>query len=298
MPDVTTPRIVRTPDGRSLQVYAADDGPAGTVVLHHGTPFSALPYQPFLAAAAERGLRYVAYSRPGYSSSSPHPGRTVADAAADVGAVLDSLGVATFVAAGWSGGGPHALACAALLPERCLAAATFAGVAPYDADGLDWLSGMGQDNLDEFGAAAAGRDSLERYLDAVSGLVHITGPAISTAWEELISPPDAATLDGDFADWLAASMRDALRPGMAGWRDDDLAFVAPWGFDLAKIDRPVAVWQGNQDLMVPFAHGRWLGSAIPVAETHLRPGEGHLSLAVEAFAQILDGLLAASVESG
>ena len=216
MPDVTTPRIVQTPDGRSLQVYAADDGPAGTVVLHHGTPFSALPYQPFLAAAAERGLRYVAYSRPGYSSSSPHPGRTVADAAADVGAVLDSLGVGTFVAAGWSGGGPHALACAALLPDRCLAAATIAGVAPYDADGLDWLPEW---------VRTTSTNSAQRPLAGTAWNAtwmprpgSRTSPArrSSTAWQELISPPDAAALDGDFADWLAASMRDALRPGMDG----------------------------------------------------------------------------------
>ena len=297
MPRVTTPRVVHTPDGRHLQVYAAEDGSAGTVVLHHGTPFSALPYQPFLAAAAERGLRYVAYSRPGYGSSSPYPGRTVADAVGDVGAVLDSLGVGTFVTAGWSGGGPHALACAAMLPDRCLAAATIAGVAPYDAGGLDWSAGMGQDNLDEFAAAAAGWHSLERYLDAASGLAQITGPGVTTALHELISPPGTAALVGDFADWLAASLRDALRAGTDGWRDDDLAFVTPWGFDLTNIERPVAVWQGDQDRMVPFAHGRWLGSAILGAETHLRPGEGHLSLAVEAFGQILDGLLAASLRS-
>jgi pimeloyl-ACP methyl ester carboxylesterase len=297
MPGVTTPRVVQTPDGHCLYVHTAEDGSAGTVVLHHGTPFSALPYEPFLAAAAERGLRYVAYSRPGYGSSSPHAGRTVADAVADVGAVLDSVGVGTFVTAGWSGGGPHALACAALLPDRCLAAATIAGVAPYDAGGLDWLAGMGQDNLDEFGAAAAGRASLERYLDTASGLARVTSPGVSAAFHGLLSAPDAASLVGDFADWFAASLRDALRTGTAGWRDDDLAFVAPWGFDLTRIVRPVAVWQGDQDRMVPFAHGRWLGSAIPGAETHLRSGEGHLSLAIETFGQVLDGLLAASMRS-
>src|ERR1022692_2058517 len=152
------------PDQLTVQV-AADrsvefltGGPADglTLVFHSGTPAGLVAFQPLMDAAAARGLRTVLYARPGYGKSDPQPGRQVADAASDVAAILDQLGAANFVTAGWSGGGPHALASAALLPERCLAVATIAGVAPYAAAGLDWLAGMAADHVPEDGAAAAG----------------------------------------------------------------------------------------------------------------------------------------------
>src|SRR5580658_3573538 len=136
--------------GRQLEALASGPADALAVVLHNGTPAGLVAAPPAAAAAAERGLRLMLYSRPGYGASTPDPGRRVCGAAADLAAVLDGLGVAEFVTVGWSGGGPHALACAALLPGRCLAAATMAGVAPYQAEGLDWLAGMGAENLEEF----------------------------------------------------------------------------------------------------------------------------------------------------
>lgn len=283
---------VRTPDRRDLEVVLPA-GPADglTFVLQTGTPGGAVDIPQLTRAATERGLRTVAYSRPGYAGSTPAPGRTVADAAADVRTILDTLGVDEFVTVGWSGGGPHALACAALLPGRCLAAATLAGVAPHEAEGLDWLAGMGEENLTEFGAARAGEAELTRYLEGEApALATVTGAQVASALGGLVSEVDKAALTGEFADALAESFRRGMSTGIAGWRDDDLAFVRPWGFDLSSIRVPVAVWQGGQDRMVPYAHGTWLASRIPGARVRLSDDEGHLSL-VNQFGRILDDLL-------
>jgi pimeloyl-ACP methyl ester carboxylesterase len=257
------------------------EGPAGgqPLVMHHGTPGVAMALEPVAAAAARHGLRFVTHSRPGYSDSTPQPGRRVSDVADDVAILLDTLGAHDFVTLGWSGGGPHALACAALLPDRCQAAAIVAGVAPYDAEGLDWLAGMGEDNLAEFGAAATSKEALDEFLtEASAGLKDVQPDDIITAFGDLLSAVDQAALRGGLANYLAASCRAAVSRGYDGWRDDDLAFLAGWGIDLASIRVPVAVWQGDQDRMVPRDHGRWLGEHVAGATTHLVPGEGHLSL--------------------
>jgi pimeloyl-ACP methyl ester carboxylesterase len=241
-----------------------------------------------------RGWRLVAYARPGYAGSSRHEGRSVADAAADVAAILDRLGLGRFAALGWSGGGPHALACAALLADRCDAVATLAGVAPYDAAGLDFLAGMGQENVDELGAAAASRAELEALLAAWSEtLSTVTADEIAESLGGLVDDVDRAALTGEFAETMARMVRRALSTGTAGWVDDDLAFVRPWGFDLAAIAVPVSIWQGAHDRMVPFAHGQWLAAAIPGAQAHLFDDEGHLSLG-EQLPRILEDLVSRS----
>jgi len=280
-------------DGRRLEVLATGPADGLPLILHNGTPVGPVAYTPMADAAAERGLRLVICARPGYGDSTPRPGRRVADVTDDVAAVLDELGAPRFVTAGWSGGGPHALACAARLPGRCLAAATMAGVAPFTAEGLDWLAGMGEENVTEFGAAAAGVEQLTDYLDGeAADLATITGPEVADGLGDLVSSADKAAATGEFADYLAASFRAAVRTGIAGWRDDDLAFASDWGFTMAEAGAgaPVAVWQGDQDMMVPRAHGRWLAAHIPGARAHLLPGEGHLTLGY-TFGAILDDLL-------
>jgi pimeloyl-ACP methyl ester carboxylesterase len=253
-------------------------------------------------AAAIRGLRVVLAARPGYEGSTPRPGRRVVDVAQDTAAVLDDLGAATFVTLGWSGGGPHALACAAALPGRCLAAGSIAGVAPSTADGLDWLGGMAPENVAEFGAARRGAAALTEFLDREAAMMGaITGESVASSLGGLVIEADKAVLTGEFADHVAACLRTALSSGIAGWRDDDLAFVSDWGFSLGWASpspspvpgdpAPVAVWQGDQDQMVPFAHGQWLAARIRGARVHLMPGDGHLSMTVSAFDRILDDLL-------
>jgi pimeloyl-ACP methyl ester carboxylesterase len=278
---------VRTADGRRLDVLATGPGGGMTLVYHHGTPSGLVPMPPLIEAATARGMRTVMYSRPGYGGSTPQPGRCVADAADDVAAILDSLGAATFVTAGWSGGGPHALACAARLPGRCLAVASVAGVAPYLAADLDWMDGMAPENVEEAEAAVRGAAELSAFLDAqVSMLSAVSAADVAGALGALVSEADTAVLASGFAEFIAATLRTSVDAGSAGWRDDDLAFMHDWGFPL-DATAPAAIWQGGQDRMVPAAHGAWLAGHVPGARAHLLPGAGHLSLVASGWPEIL-----------
>ena len=284
--------LISLPDGREIDALTTGPEDGFPLVVHDGTPSGLVVHAEIAMAARDRGLRYVLIARPGYEGSTPRPGRRVRDVAADVAAVLDALGADTFVCIGMSGGGPHSLACAALLPGRCLAAASVAGIAPYKADGLDFLAGMGPENVTEFGFALQGADALTPYLEKeAEPLRAVTGEQITAAFGGLISGADAGVLTGEFAAELAASCRAAVREGIAGWRDDDLAFAADWGFSLDALAGRAAIWQGDQDLMVPFTHGQWLAAHIPGARVHLEPGAGHLTMIVTATGRILDDLL-------
>jgi pimeloyl-ACP methyl ester carboxylesterase len=281
--------------GRSLDVDVAGPDGGTPLVVHHGTPGDKTQYPPFAEAAAARGLRYVSASRPGYGGSSRQPGRAVADCAADTAAVLDHLGARHCYTVGASGGGPHALACAALLPDRVHACATVAGLAPYGAEGLDFLAEMGRENHEEFGAALAGPTQLQAYLESQARtLAQVTAGQLAEALGDLVSAVDVAALTGGFAAYLAESVHGAVGGGVWGWFDDDMAFTRPWGFALDDIAVPVVVWQGGQDRMVPFAHGRWLAARLPSARARLLPAEGHLSIVVAKFGEVVDELLASA----
>ena len=182
------------------------------------------------------------------------------DVVSDTAAVLAAIGATRCVVAGWSGGGPHALACAARL-DAAAAVLVIAGVAPYEAEGLDWMAGMGEDNVVEFGASLAGEDRLRPFLDeAREELKDVTAAGIITSLGSLLPDVDKAVLTDEFGEDMANGFHEALRIGVDGWLDDDLAFVKPWSFDLSEISVPTMIWQGSEDLMVPFAHGRWLSS--------------------------------------
>lgn len=283
--------FVTTPDGGSLEVLLAGPEAGFPVLFHVGTPSGAVPFPLLERAATERDLRTICYSRPGYGRSTPRSHGTVADDVTDMRAVLDHLGVDEFVTLGWSGGGPRALACAALLPGRCRAAATLAGVAPHDADGLDWLAGMGQENLDEFAAAARGEVALEEWLNLHgSALFTVTPDQVAAVLGDLASEVDRKALSGELAEFLVAAGRHAGRQGVSGWRDDDLAIMRGWGFDLGAVTVPVSIWQGAQDRMVPFAHGEWLAENVAGARAHLYDDEGHISLVMQ-LGRILDDLV-------
>jgi pimeloyl-ACP methyl ester carboxylesterase len=270
---------VRTPDGRVLEVHEGGDPAGPAVVAHHGTPAAGVLYGRDDALAAELGLRLIGYDRPGYGGSSRHRGRAVADAAADTLAILDALGIGRFATWGLSGGGPHALACAALARDRCVAATIVAGVAPYDAPGLDWTAGMGEDNVAEFAAAREGEEALAAYLEpGVPDLRDADPQELVAAMRSVLSDVDAAALAGGLGAYVAAATAHALVPGAGGWIDDDLAFAKPWGFALQAISVPVEIWQGQHDLMVPPDHGRWLADRVPGADFRFSPGDGHLSL--------------------
>jgi pimeloyl-ACP methyl ester carboxylesterase len=276
--------------GRELDVLRHGAPDAFPLVFHCGTPNAPAEFPSLFDAVARQGWQLVAHARPGYAGSTRHEGRSVADVAADVAAILDHIGQTEFAVLGWSGGGPHALACAALLPDRCRAAASLAGVAPYDAAGLDFLAGMGPENVEEFGAAASSHDELRAFLDRfAAGVRDVTPDQVADQLGGLIDHVDRGALTGDLAESLARMLRRAVSTGVDGWFDDDIAFVTPWGFDLEQITVPVAIWQGAHDKMVPFAHGQWLAQHIPNARVHLYDDEGHLSL-VNQLPRILDDL--------
>jgi len=236
----------------------------------------------------------VTISRPGYGDSDRQPGRTVAAVASDIAVVLGSIDAKRCLVAGWSGGGPHALACAARL-DATAAVLVIAGVAPYDADGLDWMAGMGEENVREFSAALQGEDMLRPYLlGAREQLEDATVADVISSLETLLPDVDVAALTGDFGQDLACGFREALRRGVDGWLDDDLAFTKPWGFDLAEVSVPTIIWQGTADLMVPCAHGRWLSSQLPGAAVHIAEEKGHLLVALGGLEVMLDELITAS----
>lgn len=284
---------ISLPDGRSLDIRI--NGPEGgpVLVFHHGTPGSVLPRRKMVEQAAERGMRLVTYSRAGYGDSTRREGRTVADVADDVTAILDHLGVEKAMTAGWSGGGPHALATGAVLPDRITGVLSIAGVAPYSAEGLDFLGGMGEGNIEEFGAALDGEGKLRPMLEGMRAeLKDATPDAILGELSTLLPDVDRKEVTADAGEEMAANFREALKNGVDGWADDDLAFTRSWGFDLDSITVPTFVWQGSADLMVPFAHGQWLAANVPGATAHLLEGEGHLSVGVGAMPQMLDELRA------
>jgi pimeloyl-ACP methyl ester carboxylesterase len=277
---------------RVLEVSLAGPEDGRPLVFHHGTPFPGVPPDDLLSAQHGRGLRTVAWARPGYAGSTAQPDRTVAAVAADAGAVLDHLGLEEFVTVGWSGGGPHALACATLLAGRCRGAAVLAGVGPTDTDDLDWTEGMGPENVEEFALARAGGEPYRAYLASAAEAMAAASPAEQAALVEgLLSPPDAALVAGPLAQWWTDSLQRGVSSGVEGWYEDDQAFMAPWGFDPAGTGVPVTLWQGTEDLMVPAAHGDWLARRLPDVAYHRLQGEGHVSLVVAHYDEILDELL-------
>jgi pimeloyl-ACP methyl ester carboxylesterase len=286
-------RDVTLRDGRTLHVYDHGEPDGHAVVEHHGTPGSGLTFRPDLELARERGLRIVSYDRAGYGGSTPKPGRSVADVAADIEDVADALGIDRFATLGGSGGCPHSFACGALLGGRCVASAAVASPAPWGAAGLDWLAGQGEQNVEEWQAAQQGPDVLDSFLEPLAAELRATTPEeIKEVLESLLPPVDKAVLTGERAAHAKAAIERGLSSGVAGWRDDDLAFLHPWGFELDEIRVPTLLWQGVQDRMVPVAHGRWLAERIAGVEAHISEEDGHLSIAVSRLGEIYDWLAA------
>jgi pimeloyl-ACP methyl ester carboxylesterase len=287
---------VTTPDGRTLVVHDSGDPNGFPVLKQHGSPSIGLLYEPWVEDAARRGIRLLSYDRPGYTGSTRAPGRSIADCVGDVEAIADALELERLATWGISGGGPHALACAALLPNRVVAAAAVCSPAPYDADGLDWTSGMGEDNVAEFAAAVAGPDALAAFLEVhAQGIGGTTDAEIVEAITSLLSPVDQIVLaETDAGEYIAATLRGGVAAGIDGWLDDDLAFVANWGFDLATIRTPVLIRHGEQDRFVNVEHARWNARHVSGAEAQITEEDGHLTMYESAIPGVHEWLLARS----
>jgi pimeloyl-ACP methyl ester carboxylesterase len=285
-------REVTMPGGRTLAVREGGD-PAGVPVLvFNGTPGSTLFYEPHLRDAEEKGIRLLSYDRPGYGASTRDKGRNVASCADDAAAVCDALGVGRVCLWGISGGGPHALAAAALLPDRVAAAAALAPVAPFDAEGLDFFEGMGEQNIEEINAALESEEAHLAVLQRDREEILDTSPeGLVDVLETLLGPADREVLTGRIAAYMLESMREAIEGSLDGWFDDGVAFTQPWGFDLASIGVPVLHWQGEQDKFVPLGHGVWLSQHIPGVESRLSPEDGHLTLVERRIPEVHAWLL-------
>jgi pimeloyl-ACP methyl ester carboxylesterase len=265
-------------DGGVLRVHDSAEGSAAgvfTVVWHHGSPQTGALLEPLLLAAAERGIRLLSYGRPGYGGSTARPGRNAASAAADVAAIADSLGIERFAVMGASGGGPHALACAALLQGRVTGVACFASPAPFDAEGIDWFSGMASDG-ESLRAAVAGREARERYEETAE------------FDRDSFNERDYALLKGSWSS-LGKDAGLASAQGADGLIEDDLALVAPWGFEVAAVIAPVLLVQGGDDRVIPSAHADSLLRQCRDGELWLRLKDGHIAI-LDACPMAMDWL--------
>jgi pimeloyl-ACP methyl ester carboxylesterase len=279
MPSGPREHDVARGSGRTLRVLEDGDLEGKPVFVLHGTPGSRLIYSKHVLDAKRRGLRLIGYDRPGYGGSTPHPGRRIVDAAADVAAIADDLGIERFAVWGHSGGGAPALACAAALPDRVVAAACLASTAPYPASGIDWFEGMGELNVTDWKLMLSDRAAWEaKLVQDVAEMIHAEPHQLSELMATLLSEVDRAAMTPELAGFLSRQVREGLKPGAAGLRDDNLWDAAPWGFELSAIRVPLQLWHGRHDRFVPYPHGRWLAERLPQAELHLSEEEGHVTL--------------------
>jgi pimeloyl-ACP methyl ester carboxylesterase len=252
---------------RNLHAYDTGNGSADhlTVFWHHGTPNIGTPPRPLFDVSEQLGIRWVSYDRPGYGGSSPKPGRSIASAADDVAVVADHLGIERFAVMGHSGGGPHALACAALMADRVVAVVSGAGLAPFDAEGLDWFAGMARSGVQSLTAAAAGRGEKERF------------EASGFEYDPEFVPADLEALAGEWS-WFNEVVGPALHNGPGPLIDDDIAYVNEWGFAVHQVLAPALFIHGVKDRIVPSSHGTWLAGRCPNSELRLFPDDGHISV--------------------
>ena len=286
--------LIETRDGRKLDVLISGDEKSNfALVCHHGTPSDATLWDDWGEDALMRNLRLISISRPGYATSDRKPGRIVSDVVEDVIDVLDEIGIDKFVTIGWSGGGPHALACAALMPSRCIAASILAGVGPHGEPDLDSISDMGPENIEHKKITLQGEAALREWAEVnAKPWLTIADEDLAEVLGGLVPEIDITALNeqGQAKIW-ASSIRRALKNSIDGYIDDSLLFCEDWGFRPENIKIPVTIWQGDLDLMVPFKHAKWLIKHIPNSRAKLEYGHGHISLIAEKKNEIIEDLL-------
>jgi pimeloyl-ACP methyl ester carboxylesterase len=277
--------LLKLTDDRNLDYISNEVDSKVAILFHHGTPGECTGWQKWFSEI--QGVRAIAASRPGYGLSDRQKGRTVASDIENGSQILDHFEIESFVSIGWSGGGPHAINMTR--DSRCKGAITLAGVGEWGNADLDFLEGMGPENHEEFGAALAGESAIEKWMQTnVPAFANVQGSDLIESFGGLIGEADKKALTPEVAEVDAASFRRALSVSYNGWLDDDLAFVQPFGFDLAKVTKPVLVWQGDDDFMVPKAHSEWLAKHIPTAQLNFVPGHGHISLGESYRSEIVN----------
>jgi len=264
--------------GRRLEVRSVGNPDLPALLYCHGTPGSSVSFPALEQLCEAAGLRLISWSRPGYGRSTAQRNRSVRSIASDAAQVVEHFQLESFVVAGWSGGGPHALAIAAMT-KGCVGALVIAGVGPATIADLSFLDGMGDENIEEFSLAFDGGEEFEAFIEeSAEAMADITAAQLAEALGTLAPPPDALALEGPLGDVVAESFRHGCGASGAGWRDDDVAFVKPWGFDLDVISVPVRIVQGSLDTMVPAAHATWLVDHLRTATGEVLAGVGHISI--------------------
>lgn len=268
------------------------------VFLLHGTPGSRLGPLPRHGLLYRLGVRLITYDRPGYGRSDRQIGRRVSDVAEDVRAIADHLGLERFAVVGRSGGGPHALACAALLPDRVTRAAVLVGLAPREADGLDWFDGMTETNIAEYMTAMQGRARLAARLEPTARQIR-DDPVrlVNDLYAELTDDDRRVIADTGIREMLVKNYAEAVRTSPDGWIDDAIAFCSPWGFDPADITVPTLLWHGEDDVFSPVSHSRWLAKRIPTARMTVQRGAAHFH-ALHVFPDLLPWLTSGFARPG
>ncbi|MCQ9184081.1 alpha/beta hydrolase [Streptomyces sp. IBSBF 2953] len=278
---------VRTADGRRLRVECSGDPRGRPVFLLHGTPGSRVGPRPRAMYLYQRGVLLISYDRPGYGGSDRRPGRRVADVVDDVAAVADALGMDRFAVVGRSGGAPHALACAALLPHRVTRAAALVALAPRDAEGLDWFAGMAPSNIDEFSTAVSAPEQFEaRLIPRTDSIRSDPARLLEDLRKEMTADDWKIVSDSGVRSMLLRNYCEALRSSPYGWIDDAFALTTPWGFDPACIQAPVMLWHGARDAFSPVSHSSWLAERIPRATSVIEPSAAHFG-ALRALPEVL-----------
>ncbi|GLX93111.1 alpha/beta hydrolase [Herbidospora sp. NBRC 101105] len=268
--------MVVTSGGRRLAVDEKGDPDGRPVFLLHGTPGSRVGPAPRPSVLYRLGIRLITFDRPGYGGSDRDRGRTIASAAHDTAIIADRLGIARFAVVGRSGGAPHALACAALLPDRVVRAAALVGLAPRGADGLDWFEGMTDSNIREFTVAQVGLSAVVASLGAAADQIRADPASKIHGLTMEVPESDRRTVsDIGIRRMLLRNFAEGLRDSSDGWVDDVLAFCSDWTFDPAAIRVPTLLWHGEDDVFSPVSHARWLGRRIPGATLRIEPGAAH-----------------------
>ena len=289
IPAVQREGTAKAPDGRTLACVERGAPDGVPVLVNHGTPGSRLSRHPDAALYEQHGVRMIAYDRPGYGLSAPNPGRSVADAGSDIAAIADELGIERFAVVGGSGGGPHALACGALLGDRVLRVGALVTPAPSDTDDFDFFDGLADINVKEFGAALEGREAVEAFIQPYADELRRNPDAVIDEIVSELPDVDRAIAEGEeFRAIMRESFIEAVRQGVRGWADDDLAFAKPWGFEPEDVHAEVRVWQGELDVLAPRSHGEYVASRLPNARFELLEGGGHFL--DEEWAVVLDWL--------
>ena len=285
---------LQLPDGRSLEYrWSGPADPSGCLIFHVGTPCAAALFPDVTSVAAARGIRTVSYSRAGYGGSTRSPGRTVAQEAINTAALADHLGVSSFFVAGWSGGRPAALACAALLPERVRSCLVLAGNSPPEEVGAEWFTWFSEDYGQELRVLATGSAEAFRaaYEEAAAGLAALTLRDLGPGGPE--ADEDAFARSPGLAEALTHSLHRGVAGGVDAWMDDAVSSARPWGFHVRDSQVPVTIRHGELDHLCRVEHGRWLAGHIPGAKADILPGHGHASVAVP-FDEAMDALLETS----